>query len=199
MRKSTTDEVIREITRRAWSFGVAVLVSDTETVDADGLHVGGYFDSAPSIPMLAVATGRPEADWLGVMLHEYSHLTQWAENCTEWRRDTNSMSITDWLEGKSVSNITKVIKITQDLEADCERRTVRLIKELGANIDVGEYSRRANAYLHFHNVMRKKRKWYKAPRAVFDPAILRLCNDTIDLNFDKTPKPLWDAIMEKAF
>lgn len=193
----THDEVVSEITRRAWRFNVLVLVSpDDRLIGSDGLVTGGCFDE--TVPSLSISqAGTPQAT-LGLLLHEYSHLTQWVENCPEWAAHQKTPGMWDWLAGKPLKGAAKVVDATQALEADCERRTVRLIRELAAPIDVAEYCRRANAYIHFHNVIKAERKWYKAPGALFVPEILRHCNDSLDSNFTKTPKPLFDAMVTHA-
>ena len=77
-------------------------------------------------------------------------------------------------------------------------RVSRVFTNKAAAIDLADYCRRANAYIHFHNVIKAKRKWYKAPGALFVPEILRHCNDSLDSNFTKTPKPLFDAMVTHA-
>lgn len=193
----TADEVTAEITRRAWSFGVAVLLYPKPSLVApDGMPCSGYFDHNP--PRLEVATGRDEHMWLGVLLHEYSHLTQWAENCKAWRDISATPEMWDWLAGGKLRNAREVVEITQELEADCERRTVRLIQELEAPIDLDEYCRQANAYIHFHNVIKDKRKWVKVAGALNHPEILKHCNTTLDTDYQKTPKALYDALVQHA-
>lgn len=192
----TADEIVKEITRRAWSFGVPVLISPEESVTVDGLHCSGWFDSSPL--MLVCSTGGSEADWLGVLLHEYSHLTQWAEGSAIWREHDKSPGMWSWLEGKPLKNAKAVVELTQELEADCERRTVRLIKELKAPINLERYCREANAYIHFHNVIKDNRKWTKAAGVLRLPEILKHCNPTLDTNYKTTPKPLYDALVKYA-
>jgi hypothetical protein len=189
----TADEVAREITRRAWAFGVAVVLSPDEHVISDGLRVSGYFDAAPEVPILAVAWGMGADRRLGILLHEYCHLTQWAEDAPVWRNDRGNWA--DWLAGKSIKNIKGLIAAARELEADCERRTIRLIRELDAPVDVENYARGANAYIHFYNVMAEKRKWYRPGRRPYtDPDSLAAANPTLDTDFRKTPKALRAAI-----
>lgn len=193
----TADEIIREITRRAWSFNVPVLMSPDSSVTAtDGIHCSGWFEESP--PCLVVSTGMPEADWLGVLLHEYSHLTQWAEGAAIWREHMKTPGMWDWLNGKPQKNAKAIVELTQEIEADCERRTVRLIRELRAPIDLGRYCQEANAYIHFHNVIRDKRKWTKIPGVLRSPEILKHCNTTLDTDYQKTPKALYDALIKHA-
>lgn len=191
----TAQEVLDEIIRRSWSFGVAVLVQPSDTVDMDGRQVSGYFDEGSRV--LAVAGRFP--DWIGTLLHEYSHLTQWAEDCDIWRackKAEQRASIDAWLDGKAQRGIAELIAVTRDLEADNERRTVRLIRELDAPVDVEEYSRRANGYIHFHNVMAETRKWYRPDRRpYYTPEVSALCNPRIDSDFTKTPAALRAALL----
>lgn len=192
------EQVVNEITRRAWSFGVLVLISPKRgVVGSDGFVTGGCFDE--SVPSLTASACDTEADTLGLLLHEYSHLTQWVENCDVWRiHQKTPGDMWDWIGGKPVRGVERAIDVTRDMEADCERRTVRLIQELNAPIDIKDYTRKANAYIHFHNVIKAKRKWYKAPGALCNPEILRHCNETLDSDFRKTPKALFDALVKYA-
>jgi len=188
----TADEVVAEISRRAWAFGVAVLLAPSETVDSAGFKCGGYF--CDSTKTLAVAVGRDQDSWLGTLLHEYSHLTQWTEGQPAWAAYRGDMW--DWLNGKRIRDPNGAIQTVQDLEADCERRTIRLAMELQAPIDLAEYARAANAYLHFHNTMRETRKWYGDGMGPYQrPDILALCNPTIDKDFSKTPAKLRKALL----
>ena len=193
----TADEVVKEITRRAWSFGVPCLLSPSSSVSgADGVNCSGYFDTKPLL--LACSTGIVEQTWLGILLHEYCHLTQWAENCKAWQALDASPGMWGWLDGKPIKNAIGAVEITQEVEADCERRTVRLIREIGAPIDVEEYCRQANSYIHFHNVIKAHRKWTKAPGALNHPEILKHCNTALDTRYEKTPKNLYDALVKYA-
>jgi hypothetical protein len=195
----TEQEVSDEIVTRAWRLGCCVLIKPSEHIDCDGEKVGGYFDCEPVIPVLTVAKNRKDGQWLGVLMHEYCHLTQWIESCDAWRLTIKyDGSIFEWVQGKRIANLVPTIKAVQAMEADNERRTLRLIKELDAPIDVADYAKRANAYIHFHNVLGDLRKWYKAPSALYVPEILEHCNTTIDDDFSKTPKKLYAAIVKHA-
>lgn len=191
----TPDEIIREISRRAWSFGVAVILSPADHVMCDGLRASGYFDGESSPPLLAVATGLPADRWLGVLLHEYSHLTQWAEAAPVWALDTGAWD--EWIAGKSIPGVKKKLIAAREVEADCERRTLRLIKELQAPVDVDRYARCANAYVHFYNTIAATRQWYAKDCAPYNiPEVLAACNPTLDQDFSKTPKALAAVLLK---
>lgn len=178
----TADETLAEIIRRALKFGVTVVVSpDRKVKSDDGTESGGWFCGESR--RLVVGTGSSE--WLGILLHEYCHVTQWIENGPLWRAYRDDMWA--WLAGKSIKNPRAAVRAVQAVEEDCERRTIRLIQELGAPVNVESYTRAANAYLHFHNVMAAKRKWYRPGTVMQDiPELLAAASPTLDLDFSKT-------------
>lgn len=193
-------EVVDEISQRTWRLGASILLSPAEYVEVDGFKCSGYLDPAPAIPLLAVAAKLAPEHVLGVLLHEYCHLTQLVEQCSAWVEaskydDKNQF---EWVRGKNISGMSTVIDAVREMEADNERRTFRLIKELDAPLDLEDYCRKANAYLHFHNVLKEQRVWYKEPGALYVPEIISLCNSTIDTKFTKTPPKLYNAIIKYA-
>lgn len=192
----THDEAVAEITRRCWALGVYVMLSPKADIDiGDGTPCSGFFDDEYGIPILAVATGKPKTDWLKIMLHEYGHATQWAERIPMWDASKKVGSWIEWLDGKSVRDITKSLAIARDIEADCERRTVRLIRELELDIDIEQYCRAANAYVHFYNFMLIHRQWFAKDKAPYKvPEVMAAANPTMDADFTKTPKALMKAL-----
>jgi hypothetical protein len=190
------EEVVREITRRAWLFGVAVYLPPGDHVMADNLRCTGYFDGDSEQPVLVCAMGADTNRWLGILLHEYCHLTQWVERAPCWLADKNPRW-NEWIAGKSVANVEQQLLATQAMEADCERRTLRLIRELGAPVDVERYTRSANAYIHFHNTILETRKWFAPGKEPYNnPKVLALANPTFDSRFDRTPPRLAKALRE---
>lgn len=185
------DEIVKEITRRAWSFGVAVLLSPDTTVKNGTIRSGGWFNGDDGQPVLATAAGGDPEQWLGTFLHEYCHLTQWAEGAPIWRNADAWGKVGPWLEGKHVKGVEEAIAELRELEADCERRTVRLIRELNAPIDIDEYCRASNSYIHFYNTMAETRKWYAEGRGPYSsPEVMAAANPTLDADYRKTPAKL---------
>ena len=181
----------------AWRLGVAVLVVDDDSVTVEGYAVSGYFDEYSAPPVIVLSKSGGEQKWVGVLLHEYCHATQWFEN-QPFYTVAGNCQLDAWLGGKLVKNIDAQIKSVQEMEADNERRTVRLAKELNAPLDIELYCQAANAYIHFHNVMAAERRWYKRGQGPYQcPEILELCNKTIDSDFKKTPKALFEAIAKR--
>lgn len=191
----TADECLQEICRRAWRLGVAVRISPDNTVEMDGAHVSGYFDEDQG-PVLVCATGADSDKWLGTLLHEFSHACQWAEQAVAWRGAKHCGALWDWLAGKPVKDIRAKIAAVRDMEADCERRTARLIVEMGAPVDLARYCQSANAYIHFYNTVADTRKWYAKERGPYsEDAVIALCGSKIEADFSKTPPKLAKALL----
>ena len=120
------------------------------------IRCSGYFDETRK--ELVVAKNNPY--WLEILVHEYGHLTQWKDNCKEWKNLGDSLSIIDdWLGGKEVKGIKKALSRARDLELDNEKRSVKIMKEWNLPIDTKEYTQKANAYVAFYTWMYRTRRW----------------------------------------
>lgn len=154
----------------------------------------GYFDypeSNPKLkkPLLAVGVkNRPIREWVETLLHEYCHFKQYTENCNAWKNYINSY--------KNKTNKAKTIhKAVMRLEADCEKRTIKLIQKLNLEkyINIKEYAQRANSYLTFYHIYSKTQKWYeiapfsvkaivsKMPKKIGSPTSLKPNSELIGL------------------
>ena len=101
---------------------------------------------------------RPDA--LEILAHEFGHFTQWKENIDLWEAVNVSMPLVDdWLGGKDVPNIKKHLAVCRDLELDNEKRSVKIIKKFGLDIDIDRYIKKANAYVFFYTRLLATRKW----------------------------------------
>lgn len=105
-------------------------------------------------------------DWVKVLAHEYSHFCQF-KDC-EFATDEENAAFNDideWLENKidlTEEEVNNKIKIIQDCELDCEKRTVELIKKynLDKEKNIPKYIQRSNAYVLSYEVLKIKRKWF---------------------------------------
>lgn len=138
-------------------------------IDSNGIIVNGYFSSDKGEEELAVATGQEEARWVRLLMHEFCHLKQWAENCKVWRECYVDASTCDelfdhWLNHNielTDKQKKKIFLPLMEVEADCERRVLKLARKLKIEIDEEEYAQKANAYILFYFHVMKTRKWYK--------------------------------------
>lgn len=197
----TKDEVVYEITKRAWALGVSILLSPDSHVYAEkNVPCSGYFDSEATPPQIVVATGQCEDKWLGILVHEYCHAEQWVEQCNAW---VDADKAGDWhvvFDGKPVRDLKKKAALARELEADNERRTIRLLKQLRAPVDIEKYIRAANAYLHFYNLIPETKKWFAKEKGPYQiPEVLIEANATLDKDFSKTPAKLRKAILKYCY
>lgn len=133
----------------------------------DGIYgaCNGYFDA--SVPEFAVRVTENKSDWFPVLVHESSHLDQFLEGHSYFKTDegTNaSLLFDEWLKGTiefNEDNLGKCLRIIQDVEYDCEKRSIEKIKEHGLDIDLEVYAKKANAYVLFYYWVAHSRKWYE--------------------------------------
>lgn len=133
------------------------------------IKCSGYFDSHNK--QLVVAAKRE--DFLEILVHEYGHLTQWAEKCPEWVACENTVDhIERWLAGERVRNVFDHIKKMRALELDNEKRAIKLIQKFDLPIDTVRYIKKANGYVYFYTWMMKTRRWSSIDNSPYS-------NDTI--------------------
>ena len=140
--------------------GFRVKFYDSYMAQLDGKdYSSGYFHypeiSKLKNPYLAVGTKRATQSWVETLLHEYCHFLQWKEKSKLWIK---------YMKNPSIKNTT-------NLEIDCEKRTIKLIKKLKleAYIDVKKYAQGANSYITFYHIYERTGKWYqKAPFEIQD-------------------------------
>jgi hypothetical protein len=127
----------------------------------------GYFDPEEGKERLVVASNRK--DFLSILVHEYAHLTQWADNCYEWYNYGESYNLVDeWLGGEDVHNIGRHLKRAMLIELDNEKRSVALIKKFKLPIDIDDYIRKANSYMFFWLYLKYTRSWSKASNSPYN-------------------------------
>lgn len=144
----------------------------------------GYFDDGKlndTMPELAVAMGSPAA--FGVLVHELNHSIQFLENSKEWIDISPTESevveygnlsqdlFFNWIDGKvrpSSCDLMRQFKATVRVELDCEIRTVQMIKDKGIDIDVVEYTQKANSYVYMYQYFLKHRTFYKSGKEPYN-------------------------------
>jgi len=148
------------------------------------IRCSGYFCEET---MRLVVAGKSK-DWLGVLAHEYAHLTQWQDKSTNiWQTGSTGVThLDDWLGGKKIRSIKKAIEWSRDLELDNEKRTVKLIKKWQLPIDLNDYIKKANAYIQFYNWMRYSKRWSSPGNAPYgNKAIYEAMPPNFRMNYNK--------------
>jgi len=126
-----------------------------------------FFSDDPLL--LRVGVNKPVETWGKFLVHEYCHFLQTLEPNLVMKRfnnvrdgsDANTI-ISHWLKGKQINQkiIDKSINAVRNMEIDCEKRSVKLIRQRKLEIDIKKYIKEANAYVMFYTVMGKERRWY---------------------------------------
>lgn len=146
----------------------------------------GYFSEAA--PELVVAMKSPR--WIGILAHEYSHLTQWVERIPVWVKAENSLQhVWDWIDGTDIKGINRHINVARDLELDNEQRAVNIIQRFDLNVDIDSYIRRANAYVQYYNWIKQTRKWSKPGNTPYsNERLIAAMPNKFNMDYSKIPK-----------
>jgi hypothetical protein len=148
------------------------------------MKCNGYFDNA--IATLAVASKLPNFPL--ILVHEYSHMQQWKEDCKEWQAYNNCIHGPLWeFDITPTPSLQKnrdhAADVTMWLERDCEIRSLELL--LAYKYKYPEtYIQKANAYTIFYLFVAKHSKWYKIGK---EPYNLKSVYSKFPTTFDIDP------------
>jgi hypothetical protein len=165
-------------------YGVDVLISTENYVIApDGMKCNGFVvedEKDPDKITFACAIGHPFKDWFITFIHEFCHFTQWRDGSKYWYNVDEDEILWDWVLNKKtkITDMKKVdrqFKQARNLELDCERRTLKMIKRFKLPVDAKKYAKKSAAYVLFYDYMRIARKWYKIGKEPYkNTKLLRL-------------------------
>lgn len=189
-KKNSEKEFIEFVRKECKEHGIKLDLRNTRSVSlGDNSRCAGYFDIENKV--LVSSMNRPDS--FGILVHEYCHMTQWAEDIPLWRKSNVALfKLWSWLEGEEVKNIKKYIAIARDLELDNEKRAVKIIKKFNLNIDTREYIKKANAYIHYYNWLLYSRKWSKASNSPYrNKIILEAMSDKFNMKYSELTDKLY--------
>jgi hypothetical protein len=166
--KISGNDLLEMVKEECNSNGVEFITSEESKVSYPGypdMKVSGYFTDRPKVA-LACALGKPEKEWMKILIHEFSHMKQWVENSEIWKKQfANGIDcdkgMDEWLSGKEYTKeeYTHFIRTMQELEYDCERRTLNFIVSEKLPLDPEEYIKNANSYIFLYSVLLETKKW----------------------------------------
>jgi hypothetical protein len=180
---SNVTEFVKYVKSECRAHGIKFVLKYSKTVRTpENIRCTGYCEP-DDLKELVVAKKDP--NWLMTLVHEYGHLTQWADQSKEWTDSYSIDNVDDWLNGKDMPNIKKALAVTRDLELDNEKRSVKLIKEWNLPIDIKVYTRKANAYVQFYNYLYYTRRWCKPENSPSrNPKIWKKMPSTFRMNYE---------------
>lgn len=172
--------------------GVKCDLRPTKYVKLGNIKCAGWFDEQS----LVVSMNRPDS--LGILVHEYCHLTQWDEKIEMWGKNGVACAhIDEWLAGKNKRDIKKYLALGRDLELDNEKRSVAMMKKWKLNIDVAEYTKRANAYVLFYNWLYHTRRWSSPSNSPYkNPILLEQMSPRFNMKYTELTPRIYKAFSD---
>jgi hypothetical protein len=146
---------------------------------------------------LVCSMNRPDS--LEILAHEFGHVTQWKDQIDLWKKaDVSIPKVDEWLMGEDVPDIKKHLAISRDLELDNEKRAVKIIKKFGLDIDIDQYIKKANCYVHFYNRMLATRKWCSPDNSPYNnKRLIKQMPAHFRMNYNKLPKKIEQVFIEE--
>lgn len=157
---------MRHIAAHLREYGFRLIYGRGETVNAGGYRIPAYMDDANRI----VRVARKARCWFQNLVHEYAHFLQWLDGARVFTGSAPHINRVDrWLGGKDCDAVAlrRSFRAIRDLEMDCERRTVELIRRHGLSIDVRRYTKHAHLYIYGHYLMEQTRKPWPFSRSIY--------------------------------
>jgi hypothetical protein len=181
------------------------LILSLETTTIGKNQISGYFDDASKELLVCIN----EPNWIETLVHEFCHFLQFKEQDPLYtsldQGDSNYLSeVWDWLDNKhefvSTKRKNEAFRKIIDMELDCERRSVEMIKRFKLPINLEDYEYTAFVYIHFYNFCKKYRTWFSDGVSVADIVEISDLEDkykiSLDGDFRKLP-PEFEEIFKK--
>jgi hypothetical protein len=165
----------------------------------DNLFVGkssvsGYFDEVDKVIKISIL----DEDFLEVLVHEFCHFLQFSEGDPKYTRlFLNGENMLDelwsWLDGYGEMETKRknlIFNSVIEMERDCEKRTIELIKKYSLPIDLDNYKNNAIMYLYYYTYAKKFRTWFLDEISFDDLEEIDMTSLSLDDNFKKLPVQL---------
>jgi hypothetical protein len=179
--------LVKYIKRKCKESGIKCDIRNASyTIPTPKIKCAGYFDDQEKLLVVA----KKHVDFITTLIHEYCHLLQWKEQSKIWKsvdKDKSFPLVDKWLSGKEVKNYKQHLAAIRDLELDCEKRTVAMMKKW--NIPTDEYIQKANAYVHFYNWIAETRRWSTPNNSPYtNKHVISVMSSKFNMQYDKLPK-----------
>jgi hypothetical protein len=154
--------------------------------------VAGWFDEDAKEIVVSLKC----EDYLENLVHEYNHFLQLIECEPKYlvlsRGDSNMLEeLWGWLDGDfefvSVKRKNIVFSSVLEMELDCERRSVEMIKKYELPISLENYTHAAWVYIHYYNYVKKYRTWLCEDIGMHDMVELKEFPGNLSDDFRKLP------------
>lgn len=188
---------LEDIKTKAKQHGVKVIIKNTPFVKyGEESLCAGYFCSESKT--LVVGKQKDDADTIGLLAHESSHMDQWIEDKYLWEKLAVGYSLFfSWLEEGKIIKREHLEEAVQDiirLEKDCEQRAIAKMLKYDIKIDYERYKRRANAYLYAYLFFLEKKKWI--PKIYDDKEVWSTAPQKFPKEHKKIPQKLYRKFLK---
>jgi len=156
---SFTTKVVRDLL----SHNFAVHLHNKDNIDG----YGGWFSTDIGEEEFVVAMKHHMG--FEILIHEYCHFLQWKTDRKFWDDSSEHYdTLFDWVKDKSLEiseeNLIKSLHTILEIEHDCERRVLKLVKNNPIqDFDIDKYIRAVNAYLWSYHINKEFRTRPKNP------------------------------------
>lgn len=124
-------------------------------------HSYNFFNDDPKPELYVNYFSEHIDDWFTIYIHEYGHFLQWKNEWEKWEPyNKYVVSMNSYLDNENNTVTRKTVRKIQEIEIDCEKKVLKLIKKHKLHIDVAEYTQNTNLYIYCHIFFRKYRKFY---------------------------------------
>lgn len=156
-------------------------------------NVSGYFSEDTKEIVISIK----EENWLEILVHEFNHFVQFINNEEKYvlinQGESNFLNeLWEWLDGNIELNPKRknlLFKTVLEMELDCERKSVEMIKNFDLPIDIEEYKTIANIYIFYYTYAKNNRCWFSETSTIKDIMTEgNLQNLSLDCDFTKLPE-----------
>ena len=188
------------IVKECIKYGVKVVFVPRDIVKADGCACAGFFDFQRK--ELHVACHKPQKEYCPILIHEFCHFQQFADNDPKFfeTNDEENNDLWKWLKGRDIpmARVKKSVRMWQSFELDCEKRAAKHIKNFGLSLDRGNYIKNANIYILFYSTLLVTRTWPDDFKIYDHKQLIELVPDKLLKTFVKVPEKFLKIVMNEC-
>lgn len=162
---------------------------------------GAWADNTGGTPSFYCSIHEKTIDWIKTFVHEYSHFCQWKEKSPAWKlhQGTRGSDLDKIVHNRPIKlgTLRRILQRTRDVELDAEIRAVKLIKRYNLPLNLKNYIRTANVYIHFYNYLETYRQWYKCENEPYaNKHLLSVAAPYFYKNYDTIPPKMLELFKQ---
>ena len=176
------------------------LILSIDSIKIGKNSVCGYFSESDKEIKIDIS----EKNWLEVLVHEFCHFLQYIEDEPTYKTLEQEENILtefwEWVENERELNTNRkryVCRKVLEMELNCEKRSIEMIRKFDLPIDINEYIFGAYVYIHYFNFVKKYRTWLKDDVSLGNITEIKTISEkyggmTLEQDFKTLPKEYED-------